>query len=283
MQLYVPLAQVPFGEETKDFLDALGLAYCRLFLLARTIIIGNLNAAPTNDDRTSPPTATNIAVRDAMHQLGLTKLTAGLTRTPSHYSHQAGTHSPRIDTCHGDPTTVHIREATYGDLPHAGTGHPPLYIDVIVPNLPPRAATMPDNTLPPTLRFPAEDDAGAWHRTLHAILRPEAPTLTTAMRRAEQACGMERDTSHTGAPPDLTLHQLVHDIWNTKEELATLRRPSTPEAQKQDARLRASLTTRRHQLQEWHAHRIAAAAQEHQRYGRNDTPYKSLRYVSRIL
>ena len=43
------------------------------------------------------------------------------------------------------------------------------------------------------------------------------------------------------------------------------------------------LTTRRHQLQEWHAHRIAAAAQERERYGRNDTPYKSLRYVSRIL
>ena len=32
-----------------------------------------------------------------------------------------------------------------------------------------------------------------------------------------------------------------------------------------------------------HAHRIAAAAQERERYGRNDTPYKSLRYVSRVL
>ena len=50
-----------------------------------------------------------------------------------------------------------------------------------------------------------------------------------------------------------------------------------------DAHLRALLTTRRHQLQELHAHRIAAAAQERERYGRNDTPYKSLRYVSRIL
>ena len=94
---------------------------------------------------------------------------------------------------------------------------------------------------------------------------------------------MERDTSHTGAPPDLTLQQLVHDIWTTKEELATLLRPSTPEARDRDAHLRALLTTRRHQLQEWHAHRIAAAAQERERYGRNDTPYKSLRYVSRFL
>ena len=286
-QLNVLLTHVPFGEETKDFLDTLSLAYRRLSLLAPTIIIGDLNAAPTDDDRTGPPTATDIAVRDAMHQLGLTDLTAGLTGTPSHYPHQAGTHPSRIDTCYGDPTTVRVHEAAYGDLPPTGTGHRPLYIDLIIPDLPPPAATLPDDTLPPTLQFPAEDDHGAWHRynrALHAILRrPGAPTLTTAMRRAAQACGMERDTNHTGAPPDLTLQQLVHDIWTTKGELATLLRPSTPEARDRDAHLRALLTTRRHQLQEWHAHRIAAAAQERERYGRNDTPYKSLRYVSRIL
>ena len=94
---------------------------------------------------------------------------------------------------------------------------------------------------------------------------------------------MECDTSHTGAPPDLTLQQLVHDIWTTKAEFATLLRPSTPEARDRDANLRALLITRRNQLQEWHAHSIAAAAQERERYGRNDTPYKSLRYVSRVL
>ena len=166
-------------------------------------------------------------------------------------------------------------------------GQRPLWIDLIIPNLAPPAATLPDDTLPPTVRFPAENDHGAWHRynrALHAILRrPDAPSLTTAMRRAAKACAMERDTSHTGAPPDLTLQQLVHDIWNTKEELATLLRPSTAEARDQDTHLRALLTIRRHQLQERHAHRIAAAAQERERYGRNDTPYKFLRYVSRIL
>ena len=206
-------------------------------------------------------------------------LTAGLTGTPSHYPHQAGTHPSRIDTCYRDPTTVRVHEATYGDLP-SGTGLRPLYIDLMIPNLPPPAATLPDSTLPPTLRFPAEDDHGAWqgyNRALQAILRrPDAPTLTTAMRQAAQACGTERDTSHTGAPRDPTLQQLVHDIWTTKEELATLLRPSTPQARDRDANLRALLTTRRHQLQEWHALRIAPAAQERERYGRNDTPYKSL-------
>ena len=73
------LTHIPFGEETKDFLDDLSLTYRRLSLLAPTIIIGDLNAARTNDDRTGPPTATDMAARNAMHQLGLTDLTAGLT------------------------------------------------------------------------------------------------------------------------------------------------------------------------------------------------------------
>ena len=127
------LRHVPFGEETKDFLDALSLASRRLSLLAPTIVIGDLNAAPTDDDRTSPPTATDIAVQDAMHQLGFTNLTAGLTGTPSHYPHQAGIHPSRIDTCYGDPTTLRVHEATYEDLPPAGTGHRPLYVDLIFP------------------------------------------------------------------------------------------------------------------------------------------------------
>ena len=76
------LTHVPFGEETKDFLDALSLAYSCLSLLAPTIIIGNLNIPSTDEDRTRPPTATNIAVRDAMHQPSLTDVTAGLTCSP---------------------------------------------------------------------------------------------------------------------------------------------------------------------------------------------------------
>ena len=66
---------------------------------------------------------------------------------------------------------MRVHEATYGDLPPTGTGHRPLYIDLIIPNLPPPAATLPDDTLPPTLQFPAEDDHGAWHRYDRALLK----------------------------------------------------------------------------------------------------------------
>ena len=111
-QLKVLLMHIPLGEETKDFLDALSLAYRRPSLLAPTIIKGDLNAAPTDDDRTGPPTATTIAVRDAMHKLGLTDLTAGLTGTTSNYPQKAGTHTSPIDTCYADRTTVRVHEAT---------------------------------------------------------------------------------------------------------------------------------------------------------------------------
>ena len=166
-------------------LDTLSLAYCRLSLLAPTIIIGDLNAAPIDNDRTGPPAATNIAVPDAMHGLGLTDLTAGLTGTPSGYPHQASTNPSRIDTCYRDPTTVRLHKTTYGDLPPTGTGHRPLYIDLIIPNLPPPMATLPDDTLPPTLQFPAEDDHGAWHRykrALHAITHHHHAQGGTSMR-----------------------------------------------------------------------------------------------------
>ena len=145
-QLNLLLTHVLFGEETKDFLDALSLAYRRLSLLAPIIIIGDLNAAPTDDDRIGPPTATDIAVRDAMHQLGLTNLAARLASTPSHYPHQAGTHTSRIDTCYGEPTTVRVHEATYGNSrpraratdPSTSTSSSPTY-----PHLRPPCQTTP--------------------------------------------------------------------------------------------------------------------------------------------
>ena len=110
----------------KDFPEALSLAYCRLSLLAPTIVIGDLNAAPTDDDRTDPPTATDMAVRDAMNPLGLTDLPAGPTGAPSHYPHQAGNHPPGINASTRQPTGTSCRRARAAD-PSISTSSSPTY------------------------------------------------------------------------------------------------------------------------------------------------------------
>ena len=179
------------------------------------------------------------------------------------------------------PTGTSRRRARAND-PSTSTSSSPTY-----PHPRPPCQTTPSNpqyiSHLRTTTAPGTGITGPYTPSCAAWMHHHSPSLTTAMRRAALACGMERDTSNTGTPPDRTLQQLVHDIWTTKEELATLLRPSTREARERDTHLRALLTTPRHQLQEWHAHPIAAAAQERERYGRNDTPYKSLWYVSRIL
>ena len=49
---------------------------------------------------------------------------------------------------------VRIEEAAYRDVPTVGTGHRPLYIDLIILNLLLPAATMPDDTLPRYQSYP---------------------------------------------------------------------------------------------------------------------------------
>ena len=124
-QLNVLHTHVPFGEETRDFLDTLSLAYRPLSLLAPTIIIGDLNAAPTDDDRNGPPGASDIAVRNAMHQLGFTHLTTGLTGTPSHYPYKLATTPPALTRATGtQPWCASTRQPMGTSLPRARATDP---------------------------------------------------------------------------------------------------------------------------------------------------------------
>ena len=50
-QLNIIHAHVPFGDATEHFLRALAEACCQMTMLVRTIIIGNMIAAPTPADR----------------------------------------------------------------------------------------------------------------------------------------------------------------------------------------------------------------------------------------
>ena len=138
-QLNVINAHVPFSDATEPFLQALAEAYRQMAMLAPTIIVSDMNAAPTPADQGGQATPQDHAVRDIMHMLGLLDLTAGLEGLPSHFPHATEAARSHIHLCYGDPTTIVWAEARYGPLPLGPTGHRPLYLGLTIPNLPPNS------------------------------------------------------------------------------------------------------------------------------------------------
>ena len=136
-QLNVIDAHVPFGDATEPFLQALAEAYHQMAMLARTIIIGDMNAVSNSADRGGQATPQDQAVSDTIEMLGLVDLTANLNGQPSHFPHQADAAPSRIDVCYGDPTTIIRAEARYGPLLLGPAGDSPLHIRLTIPNLPP--------------------------------------------------------------------------------------------------------------------------------------------------
>ena len=100
---------VPFGEATEPSLQALEEAYRQMAMLAPTIIIGDMNAAPTLADRRGQVTAQDSAVRDTIKMLRLVDLTANLEGQPSHFPHQTEAAPSRIDVCYGAPPPSSVR------------------------------------------------------------------------------------------------------------------------------------------------------------------------------
>ena len=141
-QLNVINAHVPFGDSTEPFLQALAEAYRQMAMLAPTIIIGDMNAAPTPADRGGQATTQDHAVRDTIEMLGLVDLTANLEGQPSRFLHQTDPAPSRIDVCYGGPTTIIRAEARYGPLPLGPTGHSPLHIRLTIPTFPPAPERM---------------------------------------------------------------------------------------------------------------------------------------------
>ena len=130
----------------------------RWAMLATTIIIGDMNPAPTPADRGGQATPQDHAVRDGIEMLGLLDLTANLEGQPSHFPHQTDAAPSRIDVCYGDPTTIIRAEARYGPLPLGPTGHSPLHIRLTIPNLRPSPPEDEDQALPPPLKMPPLHD-----------------------------------------------------------------------------------------------------------------------------
>ena len=122
-QLNVIKTDVPFVEATEPFLQALAEAYRQMAMLAPTVIIGDMNAAPTPADRGGQATPQDQAVRDTIEMLGLVDLTANLKGQPSHFSHQTDAAPSRMDVCFWRP---HHHHPGRGPIwtPPAGTHRP---------------------------------------------------------------------------------------------------------------------------------------------------------------
>ena len=170
-QLNVINAHVPFSDAMEPFLQALAEAYRQMAMLSPTIIIGDMNAAPTPADRGGQATPQDHAVRDTIEMLGLVEVTANLEGQPSHFPHQRDAASSRTDVCYGDPSTIIRAEARYAPLPLGPTGHSPLHIRLTTPNLPPSPPEDADEGLPPPLRMPPLHDKQAWSQYHRAIDR----------------------------------------------------------------------------------------------------------------
>ena len=224
----------PFGDATEPFLQALAEAYRQMAMLAPTIIIGDMNAAPTPADRGGQATPQDHAVRDTIEMLGLVDLTANLEGQPSHFPHQTDAAPSRIDVCYGDPTIIIRAEARYGPLPLGPTGHSPLHIRPTIPNLPPSPPEDADQGLPPRLKMPPLHDKHAWSQYHRAIdrawrIQPDPTDLLTAMRTAAVACGFQQHPHTDDDQPPTALGDMLHDLWHAKQQLATLLHTDTPQ------------------------------------------------------
>ena len=280
-QLNVINAHVPFGDATEPFLQALAEAYRQMAMLAPTIIIGNMNAAPTLADRGGQATPQDHAVGDTIEMLGLLDLTANLEGQPSHFPHQADAAPSRIDVCYGDPTTIISAEARYGPLPLGPTRYSPLHIRLTIPNLPPSPPEDADQGLPPPLRMPPLHDKQAWsqyHRAIdHARRIQSDPTdLLTAMRTAAVACGFEQHPHTDDDRPPTALGDMLHDLWHAKQHLATLLHTDTPETRRQIHHCRTQIAHIMGDLQQWPIHRQQRIVQEHERFAQHELPYRAI-------
>ena len=119
-QMNVINVHVPFGDATETFLEHLMEAYRQLAMMKPTVIIGDLNAAPSADDRGGRQLPEHTAVHMAMQHMGLQDLTASLQGQPSHQPPQPGSADSPIDLCYADSAHVEVARARYHDLLSGG-------------------------------------------------------------------------------------------------------------------------------------------------------------------
>ena len=151
-QLNVINLHIPFGDATETFLKHLMDAYRQLAMMGPTVIIGDINAARSADDRGGRQTPEVAALQLAMQHLGLQDLTASLRGQPSQRPQQPCCADSRIDLCYADSAHVEVARTQYHDLPSKDTGHRPLEIQIKVLQVPPASRDGMDNEEQPPIR-----------------------------------------------------------------------------------------------------------------------------------
>ena len=236
-QLNVIKAHIPFDDATEPFFQALAEAYRQMAMLAPTIIIGDMNAAPSPADRRGQATPQDHVVRDTIEMLGLVDLTANLEGQPSHLPGQAAATPSCINVCYGDPTTIIRAEATDGPLRLGPTGHSPLDIRLTIPNVPPSPQEDADQGLPSPLKMLPLHDKQVWsqyHRAKDRARRiqPDPTDLLTALRTAAVACSFHQQPHTDNDRPPTALGDMLHDLWHAKQQLRNLLHTDTPQTRR---------------------------------------------------
>ena len=276
------------GKATKPFLQALAEAYRQMAMLAPTIIIGLMNAAPTPADRGSHTTPQDHAVRDTINILGLVALTANLEGQPSHFPHQAEAAPSCMNVCYGDPTTIIRTKAWYSPLQLGPTGHRPLHIRLTIPDLPPTPPQDADQGLPSPLKMPPQHDKQAWSQYHSAINRTRRmqydPTdLLPAMHTAAVAYGFQHNPQNTDDQAPTALVDILHALWHEKQFLATLFHTDTPQPRHHIQNGRKKIACIMADIPQWHTLRQQRIAQEHEWYTRHEFPYKAIRHLDNAM
>ena len=290
-QLNVINAHVPFGDGTELFLQARAEAYRQMAMLAPTIIIGDMNAAPSQADQGGQATPQDHAVRDTIEMLGLVEMTANLEAQPSHFPHRTEAAPYRIDVCYGDPTTIIQAQARYGPSRWDPRTIGPCVSASPFPTFPPAPQSMRPKAYHPPLKMPPLPDKQAWSQYQRAIDHPRRSqpgptnplTLVTAMRTAAVGCSFQQHPHAEDDQPPTTLGDMLHDLWHTKQQLAALLHTNTPQTRRHIHHCRTQRSHMRADLQRWHIHGQQRIAQEHERYAQHELPYKAIRHLNNAM
>ena len=215
-------------------------------MLAPTIIVRNMNAAPAKADRGVQARPQDHAIPNTIEMLRLVDLTADLEGQPSNFPHQMEAPPSRMHVWYGDPTTIIRAEARYGPLPLKPSGHTPLHIRLIIPSLPPSPQEDADQGLPPPLKMPPLHNKHVWseyHRAIDRARRnqPDPTDLLTAMRTAAVACGFQQHPEAEDYQPPGALGDMPHEFWHAKQQLATILTTDIPQTRRHIRHCRADL------------------------------------------